>query len=811
VVTGGASAAYGSDAVAGGVNFVMNRRLEGTKAVVQAGETDKGDAKEYLIGYAHGSAFAGGKGHFIIGGELAKGLGAGTMFTRDWGRKQPGLVALPATRAAGLPAFLITNDAQSTIPPGSLITSCVQAGALKSGAACAVGGLTFDNSGNPVNFQFGNPVGTSTMVGGGNPGMIYTNKDILLRGGFDRKAAMASVNYEFSPAFALSADLSGGQFLNKTNNVAYVAASNFIVVNRDNPFIPAALGQKMDQNGVTQIKMSRTADDILLYPRNTNQFIEGRLKASGEIGRGWKYDAGLIRGVNDFWFKSYDYINIPNYVAALYAVKGPNGTPICGPMASNPMLANLNKDQVSIYPTTGCVPYNPFGPNVNPQATLDFVTYDMVQHTKQTLTTATFNVAGSPFSTWAGDASLALGYEHRKQEMVITVPPEFLAITSKSGLWLNNFLGSSGELSVDEVYAESGIPLLANSPLGQSLELNGAIRYANYSSTGGVTTWKVGLSYEPISSLRLRATASRDIRAPNILELYSPGQEGFAPQVNPATGVSSASRTRALNNPNLTPEVAKTLTAGVVFQPKSGMFDGLRLSVDYYKISIADAIASLTFPEILRRYYVLHDQSYAQYIEFDNSAIGFSRVSSPLLNLNSQTTHGVELEVAYPVPIESLGIPGKLTVQGFSTWTGDLTQFDSAGLSLGQRAGEVSGVPTWRTTVNLNYVLDRFSASLTTKYQSEVLYRYDLKDPTDAGYDPASSLSINNNRFPAVVYLNGGVNYKLGNDETGVTLYAIVDNILDKDPPVGTFGNVVTNNPYDVLGRAFRIGARFRY
>jgi len=198
VVTGGASAAYGSDAVAGVVNFVMNRRLEGTKATVQAGMTDEKDAKELLLGFAHGLALSGGKGHFIIGGEWSRGDGSGTMMSRDWGRKLPGLVALPATRAAGLPAFLITNDAQSTIPPGSLITSCLQGGVLRSGTACAVGGLTFDNSGNPVSFQFGTPVGSSTMVGGGNPGMIYTTKDILLRGGFDRKAAMASINYEFS-------------------------------------------------------------------------------------------------------------------------------------------------------------------------------------------------------------------------------------------------------------------------------------------------------------------------------------------------------------------------------------------------------------------------------------------------------------------------------------------------------------------------------------------------------------------------------------------------------------------------------------
>lgn len=167
VVTGGASAAYGSDAVAGVVNFVINRTLEGVTGRAQYGVTKYGDNEEYLVGLAAGIKL-GDRGNFVIGGEYAKSNGATDQFNRPWAREQSALLTLSSNRPVGTPANIFAKNVQSAIPAGGLITSCVQGTTVQAGGACPIYGTTFNNNGQPGAFEFGSLVGSTTMLGGGN-------------------------------------------------------------------------------------------------------------------------------------------------------------------------------------------------------------------------------------------------------------------------------------------------------------------------------------------------------------------------------------------------------------------------------------------------------------------------------------------------------------------------------------------------------------------------------------------------------------------------------------------------------------------
>ena len=208
------------------------------------------------------------------------------------------------------------------------------------------------------------------------------------------------------------------------------------------------------------------------------------------------------------------------------------------------------------------------------------------QRFKQTVAGA--NLSVTPFATWAGDVSVAVGGEYRKEEVSGFVPPEF-----SSGWSVGNFRPTFGSYNVKEAYLETLIPL------GLGAEFNGAVRATDYSTSGYVTTWKAGLTWQPIEDIRLRGTRSRDIRAPNLNELFQSGTSRtntFA--TNTAVGQYAGATFRELTtgNLNLDPEKADTLTLGAVLQPR--FLPGFSFSVDWFRTKVSDAISQFYADDI---------------------------------------------------------------------------------------------------------------------------------------------------------------------------------------------------------------------
>jgi outer membrane receptor protein involved in Fe transport len=787
VVTGGASAAYGSDAVAGVVNVILADRLEGVRGSVQYGVSDRGDAKEPSISLGGGFSFAGGRGHIVVGGDYANNKGVGTMYSRTWGR-EPGVVAFGANRAAGLPAQgFMTDVTYSAMAAGGLINT---PGPLR--------GITFDANGQPTPFQYGQ-VFSTLMIGGSNPGANPAGNWPLMQP-HERYSVLALGNYELTPNLTVYVEAGFGR--NTMDGFTSFDQSASITILRDNPFLPVSLRNQMVAGNIPSFTMGRLYTERgkpVLGSSETKRIVGG---FKGRVFGDWRWDAYFQTGESD-GRNTRIQVAAGNLGAAVYAIAGPNGTPICGPLATNPNLNATTRAQVE----PGCVPIDLFGAGRPSQAALDYIdgTYDTKENYHQKV--AALNLDGEPFSTWAGPVQLAIGAEYRRERVSSLADP----LSQQAGFIASNGSTYAGGISVKEAYAEIGVPLARDLAWAKSLDFNAAARRTDYSASGAVTTWKVGLTYEPSDEVRFRATRSRDIRAPSLLELFNAGgSSNLASFVNVVNGQTGPLRASTEGNPDLVPEIADTFTAGVVLQPSWSWASGLRASVDYYAIKVDGVITTPAQTDVIREC-AKGDQRYCALITFDNTPFGIAFMRRVPLNLNKLVTKGFDIEVSYRLPLSNFDLPGRVDVRALATWVDDLTTTDFTG-SIDRAGAGSGGVPEWTANLTLAYSLNRFSTSLQARYTSPIKADATLIGPNEPNYDPRLVNSVNRNLFPASLYFNLSAQYEIiSNGKRRLQVFGLINNLLDADPPAASRPAIESGNPYDVVGRYFKVGMRFGF
>ncbi len=827
VVTGGASAAYGSDAVAGVVNIILNDKLEGIKGNVQYGQTRYGDAKDTFASIAGGTGFAGGKGHIIAGGEYNRNDGtSGFNDQREWGKKSYGVIQnLPSTRPAGTPANIITNNLGTYFRLGSS-GGIIQTPGPLFGLAFVKGanGVTTTAPISPgiYSYNTGSSDAFTDAALAANAAAGIDNRNYQqLRPAVERANFLGKLSYQFNDHISGFIE----PLVSHVRNVGFsiarrdgAGAGPALRLQNDNPYLqavltPAQLAQVPALNPFnTQFAGGLSVGYLGTYfgpavsntTNNTTRLLTG---LKGNFGETWEWDLSYQNAQNKSDRNITNTFNNNNFRNAVDAIVV-GGQVVCRSAAAR---------------AAGCQPINILGQPSGSAAAYNYVLTTSSGQSTTRLKEISANLQGEPFSVWAGPVSVGFGLEHRTESLVTTVGP-----VTQSGALLAN-VGTNlpyAQRSVKEAYMETIIPLLKNFTLAKSLDFNGAIRRTDYSNSGTVTTWKGGLTWEPTPDFRLRGTRSRDIRAPNLVELYSP-VASLAPIPNdPRTALRGVPAMTNLptsgGNSALKPEIANTVTFGVVFQPTA--LKRLNVSADYYRINIKGAITSSSAQAVVNNCLpggVYNGGPFCSLITFANNDVvngQITAVSAALANVAEFRTHGVDMQLSYAQPLKDLmaGLSGTLNVniQGtrvfeYSTST-DISALFPNGVNRADQSGAVfggpAGLPKWMWATTLSYKLNRLNLNGQVRYISRGHQDNSLVGPDDSRYNPALPNSVNNNIVPAYTLVNVGGSYDLG-VEGRREVYFTINNLLDRAPPFPANGTAY----YDLLGRAFKVGMRFTF
>lgn len=785
VVTGGASAAWGSDAVAGVVNFVLDHRFTGVMANVQTGITEEGDGRTFKAELTAGARFAEGRGHALLSMEYNDDAGVGAISSRDWFASRK-VIANPAfTPTNGEPRLLVrTGVGASNQTSGGLITgpaTVTQGGVTRPNPLL---NIRFLPGGIPAAYNPGTRSGISAFGGDVEDISRAIELAVPLRYG----TGFGRVGFDVTPDITVFAEAAFAKARNDIVARVFERGGN-ITIQRDNAFLPAAIRAQMTAAGLNNISLGRMFFDFgALRGRNNREQQRYAAGIEGKFGSGWKWDLTAQHGRTDFAVGGYSNNPIiANFNLATDAVVSPTGQIVCRSSIANP--------------TNGCVPLNVIGEGSPSEAAKAYVfgnsTQDLV--IKQSVIAA--NLTGEPFSTWAGPVSIAMGGEYRRESFIATAD----ALSLTNAYFVGNFKPADGRLNVKEGYVEAVVPLLSDQPFAKSLELNGAVRLTDYSLSGSVTTWKVGSTWEVIDGLRLRAVASRDIRAPNLSELFQGGATLNQTVNDPVTGTSYSTRTSSGGNVALVPERADTRSIGVVFQPRA--VPGLSLSVDYFKIRIDGAIASLTGQQVIDRCRAgAMDQ--CAFITRPSANTPITNLRLVPQNLNEEGTSGVDIEGTYRTGLGA----GNLTLRSVATYT-HRRYLDAIGVQsefAGTNANESqpsTAVPRWRAMGSATWDRGGFGTTLTGRFISAGKLN-----------NAFTAADIDDNTVPSVFYLDLTARYRFENVGKGTEFYFAVSNLLDHDPPASpnystasTIQTGVNGYLYDLLGRQYRVGLRTRF
>ena len=808
VVTGGASAAYGSDAVSGVVNYIIDKKFVGLKLNAQTGVSNYGDDRSVRLGLAGGASFSEGRGHFLIGVEHYKTNGIASLNDRPSSRNGH---FLGGNGSAGAPYVGLYGVRQNTASYGGAIVNA--AGLPLANAGSPLAGLRFLPDGSTTAFQFGTPIAGSpryTVGGDGiqnnlaQPSAALTTQKLYARFSYD-------VTNSITAYVRLNAGESGtkGRVLadNRQRGTAFTIFS-------DNAFLSPAMQQAMTTAQVSSFRLGRFNRDFGAIALDyKNRTFDVSVGLNGRVGQKWNWNAHYSHGETKMVGRVENVTDIGKLYAAADAVANPaGGEVVCRVTLTNP----------GVFP--GCVPINLFGEGRPSAAALEYALGTSVQTVKNTQDVAAFEVNGDLFQLPAGAVSVAFGGEYRERSLRETsnavalgqiqavgvrgIPATLCptVATCRFGGWTQgNFGEADASDNVKEGFVETIIPLLKGKPLADRLELNGAYRYTDYKNSGGVSTWKLGLTYAPFADLRFRAARSRDIRAPNLFELFAGPVNAFEPGiVDPVTGETNLIViTRTQGNSSLKPEEADTLTLGAVYTPSWAR--GLSASIDYYQIKIKGALSATSAQGTIDGCFQ-GITSACGLITRDAITREIQQVILQQVNLDSRKARGIDFDLSYRTRLGS----GNLALRALFTRTIDY--IDTVDGVSTQVAGFYdtstnNTLPKWRGTLSATYETGPF----TIFAQERFIGSY-LQMPFIPGQVFAKQ------KVGEVFYTDITASYKLNRMGGDFELFGTVNNVFNRKPPfVPNRFSAALAFPttsltlYDVNNRYFTVGLKGKF
>jgi outer membrane receptor protein involved in Fe transport len=606
VVTGGASSVYGSDAITGVVNFILDKNYTGFKYEANAGISQYGDGFKWKMNAAAGMDVFGGRGHIEGALEYRNADGVVQSARRIFAN---GYSSYNTGNTPNNPVTNVQNGGQTVSTFSGLVSAC----------NCAFNGYEFGQPGILTPANLGTiPAGQTAIAVGGN-GATVKNESIY--GNTRNASAFGRFSYKINDDTTFFTQLS----LTQANEFGYFFPSQqegsrqTTTYFKDNAFLPLATQQQLGNNcatdpnchtdGTNTFKVSEwySAQNRSKNTNNVTRNIVSTTGLNGLVFGNFAWDAHYTHGETRLSTSGINNGNNQFHDAAQDAVVE-NGTLKCWNETAA-AIAQFGR----LYP--GCVPINTFGNNVTTDQ--QFAYWSRTTNFRETnvMDDIAADISGEVFQLPAGPVKVALAGEMRWLDYTIDSNASPTAVVNCTGLrlcgnaagtgfvtnqasvtqtlWDNNTLPSTtASENVWEFSGEIGVPILKDVPLVQSLNADIAGRYTNYSVSGSAETWKLGLDWHVNDSIRFRGTTSVDIRAPTLNDLFSPTISASGPFLDPLTQFNPGGiQTLSGGNPALQPETSRTYTGGVVLTPS--FIPGLTLSADYYQIKLKNAITTI--------------------------------------------------------------------------------------------------------------------------------------------------------------------------------------------------------------------------
>lgn len=835
VITGGASAIYGSDAVTGVINVKLRKDVEGIEIRTQHGMAEEGDGftQDYNL---------------LVGGNFDEGQGNGFLSLSYSNRES----VLSADRR-----YFGRYGASTSLPQGYWVTDATNLATqaatdavfdsygYPAGTVSRTTRLYFNTDGTlftgsgpdgPRNYRDGFDGLASNLIVNPNNSLRYDSDPfVYIQKPLDRTNVFARSEYTVSPnltVFAQGDYLTYETTANRLPNVQG-SFSSFIplTIPITNPFISPDLAsllasrpQPDDDFGITK----RSAENTPIFQRFNYDVFEVVVGASGNFASdNWTWDAYGSYGETAHEESQIDYASNVALNNLLDAPDG--GTSICDGG------------------------WNPFGLHAMSRSCLDYVnrtthsTVNLDQYIFQ------FNVQGSLFELPAGETQLAAGVEYRKNNY--TYEPDALISTGELAGYLP-IQATAGSTDVQEIYAEFLVPLTARDSAIRETNLDVAYRYSDYDSIGGTSTYKADLDWIPYDGLRIRGGYSKAIRAPSAGELFAPeaiGNAGFGAPGAAGSGDACDIRSyyRSASNPDsdlvrslcleqglpaalidtymnvetsatlvtggnveLQEEAADTYSIGAIFQisGSSAWFSDFSVSLDYYSIKIDAAVGTVTSGLAMQRCFnsdgsnptLNVDNFYCTLISRDPGDGDPSLVQNPLFNLGGYKTSGVDLSIDWHIPLAEVGLGERSRDLVLSSFINRLDKFEIQtldGTPFVDYAGTIGNSqiepyatarPDWKAITTFKYLSGPLDVALRWRY----LGRMENSANVGTGGTLPATKSV------SYFDLNGGYNFT---DDIAVRLGVV--NLLNQDPPVTSInsqGIASTDaTTYDVIGRRY--------
>jgi outer membrane receptor protein involved in Fe transport len=820
IVTGGASAVYGSDAVTGVVNFIPDTKFIGLKVQGSSGISHYRDDRTQEGGIAAGMNLFSGQGHIEASIETRKSAGVGHRSDRPFGQNRWN-IENPSSGAFG-PFYLYEHVNTTTSSFGGLITS----GSLKNQEFLQPGILT--------PFVIGAPVGDGTHQSGGSG----TYDDTTLEAPLELAQLYTRLDYDFTDrvhGYAYVAGNYGHSWQQATFNALTTpngSTAGSISLSSTDAFLPSQYQTILAAGGPT-FKYARNFNDA--FPATNVDTWERQYQADAglnvKLGNGYEWDSFYSHAQNVQNTRQNANINTLKLVATLNAVVDPVSKQI---VCAVSLTANA-----ALYP--GCVPFNPFGPNAESQQAINYVV-GVTQFWAHTgMDDVTTSLTGAPFSTWAGPVNTALSAEWRRLSYHLNqssgppndqnneiscagLPSYDCTVTNSAQVWATQTSAprSLVSQSVGEAAIEFDAPLLKNVPGAKDLSFNGAARWTEYSNSGPAWTWKAGLVWHLNDQLTLRGTRSKDIRAPTLNDLYLPPSTSTYGGQDFWTGVQTISPQIPFisrGNPVLVPEVGNTSTIGFVYQPL--WLQGFSLSLDAFKIDITNAIQAFRGASNTVMIGCASSggtsalcQTVVRPIDCCNTSVANTAILlyNEALNLADQWSEGGDLEANYTTRVydHPLNLRLLATFQPHIVYAAPgSAQFDMGGVAFAN--GALQATPVWRASLLARYSPFRnFTVDVQERWRSPLAW--------GPKYAPPSTLFFPMPDIPSVWYTNLNLSY-LFEREGGsqIEVYANVNNLFNRQPPPASFfGNAAPGNfggfaiGDDPVGAYYTVGFRYR-